>query len=168
MFQFRAGDLYEMFPGIANKFYASQQVIGNCRATTQNLKVIKGGYDIINVTIHYDCELNIERQKFIDFAINLKVAVQGRPNFTNLNFRYHGAEQEIFFYPYGGFVFQNKELAQAMARHSISRLFEGTVFGSGWPQSPPRDYPHFMVEENYTVVYDSTHVDPHLPTYKLE
>jgi hypothetical protein len=28
--------------------------------------------------------------------------------------------------------------------------------------SPPRDYPHMMTEENYTIVYDSTHVDPHL------
>ena len=29
--------------------------------------------------------------------------------------------------------------------------------------SPPRDYPHMMTEENYTIVYDSTHVDPHYP-----
>jgi hypothetical protein len=52
-----------------------------------------------------------------------------------------------------------------MIRHCLNRLYEGNLFGSGWPMSPPRDYPHMMTEENYTIVYDSTHVDPHLSEY---
>lgn len=46
-----------------------------------------------------------------------------------------------------------------MVKHSLNRLYERRLFGSGFPYSPPRDYPHFIVEDNYTVVYDSTHVD---------
>jgi hypothetical protein len=49
-----------------------------------------------------------------------------------------------------------------MISHSLNRLYEGFLFGSGYPLSPPRDYPHMMTEENCTVVYDSTHIDPHL------
>lgn len=47
-----------------------------------------------------------------------------------------------------------------MVHHSVNRLYERRLFGSGFPASPPRDYPHFIAEENYTIVYDSTHVDP--------
>lgn len=46
-----------------------------------------------------------------------------------------------------------------MVSHSMNRLLEEKVFGSDWPLFP-KDYPHFIVEHNYTVVYDSTHVDP--------
>ena len=46
-----------------------------------------------------------------------------------------------------------------MVKHSLNRMYELNLFGSGYPTSPPRDYPHFIVEENFTVVYDSTHVD---------
>lgn len=46
-----------------------------------------------------------------------------------------------------------------MVMHSLNRLRNTEVLGSGWPIYP-KDYPHFMVEENYTVIYDSTHVDP--------
>ena len=54
---------------------------------------------------------------------------------------------------------KNIELAELMVTHSLNRLVEEKVFGSGWPLFP-KDYPHFIVEENMTIVYDSTHVDP--------
>jgi len=47
-----------------------------------------------------------------------------------------------------------------MVKHSLNRLYEKRLFGSGWPTSPPRDYPHVMVEDNFTFLYDSSHVDP--------
>ncbi len=46
-----------------------------------------------------------------------------------------------------------------MVRHSLNRLKFGPIFGSGWPIRS-RDYPQFIVEEDYTILYDSTHVDP--------
>ena len=43
-----------------------------------------------------------------------------------------------------------------MVADSLKRLYEGNLFGSGWPQSPPRDYPHFQVFTNYTAIFDSS------------
>ena len=54
---------------------------------------------------------------------------------------------------------QNKELADHMIMHSMNRLKGSEVFGSGWPIYP-KDYPHFIVEQDYAIIYDSTHVDP--------
>lgn len=45
-----------------------------------------------------------------------------------------------------------------MIRHSLNRIYEDKVFGSGWPLHPQRDYPQFESEIASTVVYDSTHV----------
>jgi len=70
----------------------------------------------------------------------------------------------VSFYPYGQFKMQNEDLARLMVDHSVRTLYQGYLYGSGWPQSPARDYPHFIVEENYTIVYDSTHVDPRMAT----
>ena len=44
-----------------------------------------------------------------------------------------------------------------MISHSLNRLYEINLFGSGYPMSPPRDYPHMIAEANYTVIYDSSH-----------
>jgi hypothetical protein len=56
----------------------------------------------------------------------------------------------------------NKDLAELMVGDSLKRIYEGRVFGSGWPQSPPRDYPHFKVYENYTAIFDSSLVSSFL------
>lgn len=60
---------------------------------------------------------------------------------------------------------QNEDLARAMVSHSLNTLYHGYLFGSGFPQFPPRDYPHFIAEHNYTIVYDSTHVDSTMQTF---
>lgn len=60
---------------------------------------------------------------------------------------------------------ENPVLAQHMISHSLYRLHHHRVFGSGW-KLYNRDYPHFIAEDNFTVVYDSTHVEPHM--IKLE
>lgn len=52
----------------------------------------------------------------------------------------------------------NKDLAEHMVMHSLNRLMNEKVFGSGWPLYG-RDYPHFIVEDNYTIVYDSSHIE---------
>ena len=45
-----------------------------------------------------------------------------------------------------------------MISHSINRLYDSKLFGSGWPIFPVRDYPHFEGESDATFVYDSSHV----------
>ncbi len=165
MFQFFAGDLYEVLAKIQDKYYASQPVTGNCKPTYTGLKVWKSGFDTFNVSIHFDCELNIKREKIMTFAVGLQLEVQGIPQQTTMDFKFRGHEEFVTFYQYADYKIINEQLARAMIRHCLNRLYEGNLFGSGWPMSPPRDYPHMMTEENYTIVYDSTHVDPHLSEY---
>ena len=62
---------------------------------------------------------------------------------------------------------ENVELADLMIKHSLNRLKEGHVFGSGW-NLWPKDYPHFMVADNFTVVYDSTHITPEIMSFVEE
>jgi|LakMenEpi03Aug12_release.lakeMendotaPanAssembly.Ray.scaffolds.fasta_scaffold4026741_2 hypothetical protein len=45
-----------------------------------------------------------------------------------------------------------------MVGHSLNRLYEGKLFGSGWALHPQRDYPHYETDLNDAVVYDTTHV----------
>jgi len=39
MFQFFAGDLYDLFPLVQSRYYATQIVDGLCSATFKNLRV---------------------------------------------------------------------------------------------------------------------------------
>ena len=160
MFQFFVGDLYEIFPLLQTKFFASEKIGGNCKATYSGLKIFKATHKTFNVSIHYDCELNIRKEKFVDFSIGLTLEVEGHPGAQFQHFRLVGHDQFPSFYPYGDFKMQNPELATLMVKHSLNRMYEVNLFGSGYPVSPPRDYPHMIMEDNYTIVYDSTHIDP--------
>lgn len=162
MFQFFAGDLYEILPLLQNKYYADKPVVGNCKATYSGLKVIKNGFDTFNVSLHYDCELNVDRDKILDLAIGLVLSIEVAPTQNQLNFKLRSHDQFPTFYPYGEYKIQNNVLAELMVKHSLNRLYEKRLFGSGWPFSPPMDYPHVMLEDNFTHLYDSTHVDPHM------
>ncbi len=62
-FQFYAGDLYEVIPRVAQKFLASEIVTGSCKTSSRYLNLIKGGFDYFNVTMVYNCELGINRDK---------------------------------------------------------------------------------------------------------
>lgn len=77
---------------------------------------------------------------------------------TSLNFRLRSHAEKISIYPYADYRILSEELGVAMIKHSVNRLYEGPLFGSGWPLSPPRDYPVFTTLENYTFVYDPSHL----------
>jgi hypothetical protein len=79
-----------------------------------------------------------------------------------MDFKFRRHTEFVTFYPYSDYRLLHEDLGKAMISYSLNRLYEGNLFGSGWPLSPPRDYPHILSEDNYTIVYDSTHVDPHL------
>ena len=165
MFQFYAGDLYEIFPLLQTKYYASEAVDGNCKATYTGLKVFKATHHTFNVTLQYNCELNVKREKIVDFAVGLELEIEGNPHQNFMHFRLRGHSQFPHFYPYGDYKMQNQELAELMVKHSLNRLYEVNLYGNNYPVSPPRDYPHMIVEDNYTIVYDSSHIDPDLPEY---
>jgi hypothetical protein len=73
MFQFFAGDLYELFPQVAEQFIASTEVVGNCKANASEIKIYKGGNDTFNVTTFTRCELSVAKTKIIEFSIGLEL-----------------------------------------------------------------------------------------------
>jgi hypothetical protein len=60
----------------------------------------------------------------------------------------------VTFYPYGEYQLENKDLATAMIKSCLNRIKEDVPFGSGYPLSPPRDYPRFLALKDYSLVYD--------------
>jgi len=159
MFQFYAGDLYELFPKIAETYIASTEVLGDCKANWTNIKIYKGGNDTFNVSISEACQLNINRTKILDFTIGLELEVQGRPTSDYVDFYLKSHTEFVTYFETTAFKLQNVALADAMVKHSLNRLYEAKLFGSGWPLHPQRDYPHYETELASTVVYDSTHVN---------
>jgi hypothetical protein len=75
MFQFSAGDLYEVLGKVQDLYYAFETVDGNCKASYSTLKVAKSGNNTFNVSLNYDCELSILRTKIVDFAVGLQLEV---------------------------------------------------------------------------------------------
>jgi hypothetical protein len=57
MFQFYVGDLYEIFPVLQGKYYASEAVTGSCKPTYDRLRVQSAGTNALSVTMHFDCSL---------------------------------------------------------------------------------------------------------------
>ena len=93
MFHFLAGDLYEVLPALQAKYEPLAPVIGRCNATSIGLKVYRADKDTFNVTIHFDCDLRIEREKIIDFAVGLEAEVAGHPQTATLDFRLRSHEE---------------------------------------------------------------------------
>jgi len=55
MFQFYAGDLYEIFPKVQTTFYANEVVTGNCKATNAGVELRKSGIHTFNISLHFAC-----------------------------------------------------------------------------------------------------------------
>ena len=110
----------------------------------------------------YHCELNVNHTRVMDFKLSLTVEVVGKPETLVLNFQIVSFRKEVEFLKAGKYEVKNIELAELMIDHCLNRLKEGNVFGSGFILAMNKDYPHFVVESNYTVVYDSTHADTDL------
>jgi hypothetical protein len=103
MFQFYAGDLYEVLDKLQTRYFASEPVTGNCKATFTGLGVRKSGFDTFNVSIHFDCELNIQRSKILDFAVGLELEIELVPNVNTMDFKLRSHAQHISFYPYADY-----------------------------------------------------------------
>lgn len=102
----------------------------------------------------------------LNFAIGLQMEVEGDAREDRLDFKLRAHDEFISLYPVDIPV-ENEALAKLMIHHSVNRLYEGHLFGSRWPMSPPRDYPHMITAENYTIVYDSTHIEPDNSTLNM-
>jgi len=63
MFQFYAGDFYEVFPALQGQYYASEPVSGTCKPTFEKLRVQNSAIDdAFLVFIHFDCSLSIPQK----------------------------------------------------------------------------------------------------------
>lgn len=102
--------------------------------------------------------MSINRTKIIEFAVGLELEIQGVPQSGYVDFYLKSHTEFVSYYDAFGFKMENKPLADAMIKNSLNRLYNMKLFGSGWPLTPQRDYPHFMTEATATVVYDTTHV----------
>lgn len=123
-----------------------------------DVRLYKAADDTFNVSLHSNCQLSIRGIKIIEFAVGLELEVEGRPNSDTVDFYLKSHTEFISYYDTFGYKLYNKPLADAMIKHSLNRLYDQTLFGSGWPLHPQRDYPHFITEAACTLVYDSTHV----------
>ena len=72
MFQFYAGDLYEVIPEVARKSLANDVVNGNCKAKSDETTIKRQSTQSLNVSINLDCELNTEGHgRVTDFELNV-------------------------------------------------------------------------------------------------
>jgi hypothetical protein len=63
-------------------------VTGNCKASYAGLKVWKSGFDTFNVSVHFDCEINIQRTKVLTFGVGLDAEIEALPKATTMDFRF--------------------------------------------------------------------------------
>jgi len=79
MFQFFAGDLYEVLANVQDRFYASAPVTGSCQANDTGLKVWQANNDTFNVSVYFHCELKILTETVIEFSVGLQAEIEGIP-----------------------------------------------------------------------------------------
>ncbi len=71
MFQFYAGDLYELFPKVAETFIASTEVTGDCKTSNTDVRLYKAGADTFNASMYTSCQLSIRGIKIVEFMVGL-------------------------------------------------------------------------------------------------
>jgi hypothetical protein len=141
-------------------FNASETVSGICKANLFGLKLKKSEDDSFNLTINFDCSINIQRTKLLDFSVGLEMEMVGIPSEFSLDFTLRNHEAFITLYPNVNFPVIQTELSLKIINNSLNRLYEHKLFGSGWPLATERENPRFLADDNFMVVYDATHVDP--------
>ena len=144
MFQFYAGDLYDVIPKIRDLYFASDPVDGECEATHNGLQIYKNHIESFNVSIHYECMLKILNQKIASFSIGLQLEIEGKAKARSVDFRLKSHDESVHFDETPNFHIAHEDLAKNMIHHSVNRLYFENLFGSGWTLSPPRDYPHLI------------------------
>lgn len=132
VFQFFAGDLYEIIPALTSKFYASEAIEGSCTTFPTDVKATIVESDSFSLTLPYSCSLNIKTTKISSFDLSLTLYLQAVPQSTYLDFKVTKAEKFAHFKDEGEFKIIDMELANLFLTRSLERLYQGKVFGSGW------------------------------------
>ena len=79
MFQFYAGDLFEVIPQIAEFTLATEKINGLCKTRSDEINLVRGSINTLNVTFNLDCDINNEKRgKITGFQLNLTMEVEGK------------------------------------------------------------------------------------------
>ena len=140
VFQFFAGDLYEIIPALTTKFYASDPIEGSCTVIPTDVKATILTSDTFAITLAYSCSLNIKTTKISSFGMDLTLYLQPVPYSTYLDFKVTKIQKIAQFKDQGEYKIVDMELANLFLTRSLQRLYQGRVFGSGW-KIYGRDYP---------------------------
>lgn len=158
VFQFYAGDLYDVIPSLSKKFYPSDKLSGSCGASDQGFSLVRGGPTYMNVTIMFNCTLGIGKSKIIDFVVTTLWQIEGQPSNKYIDFVVKNVESNTTYTTYQDFEVKNKPLADWLLESCLMSSKGSKVFGSNFT-TYTRDYPEFEVhKDNYTFIYDSSHV----------
>lgn len=83
-------------------------------------------------------------------------------NYESLNVKIQSAEGIPTFRAIDGYIVDNINLATFKIHQALQIVKEVDTVGTGFP-TWPRDHPNVEVNDNYTLLYDSSHI-PHLST----
>lgn len=72
-FQFTAANLYEIFPTLASQFQPNDEVLGGCKADLKGYKFSNYRNNSFLVSIAFECFLDIQKVKIVDFNVGLAV-----------------------------------------------------------------------------------------------
>jgi hypothetical protein len=153
LFHFYAGDLYSVFSGL-DKYPSNERITGKCRGAPAGPRVFRDTEKTFKATLRFDCELNVRTDRIANFSASLNLTVEAIPQQDTLDFKIINQQHTVAFSAQSPFKVANAELAELIVSDSLERLYEGKAFGSGWPQSPPRRYSQFIVEDTFALVFD--------------
>lgn len=119
VFQFFAGDLYEIIPALATKFYASEAIEGACTTFPTDVKATILASDSFAITLPYSCSLSIKTTKISSFDMDLTLYLQPVPQSTYLDFKVTKAQKIAHFKDEGEFKIIDMELANLFLTRSL-------------------------------------------------
>lgn len=119
VFQFFAGDLYEIIPALASKFYASEAIEGSCITLPSDVKATIVTSDSFSIKLPYSCSLSIKTTKISSFDMDLTLYLQAQPQSTYLDFKVTKAEKFAHFKDEGEYKIIDMELANLFLTRSL-------------------------------------------------
>lgn len=119
VFQFFAGDLYEIIPALATKFYASDAIEGSCTAIPNDVKATILAIDSFAITLPYTCALSIKTTKISSFGMDLTLYLQPVPYSTYLDFKVTKIQKIAQFKDEGEYKIVDMELANLFLTRSL-------------------------------------------------
>lgn len=108
VFQFYAGDLYDVIPNLRKNFFPSDKIAGSCKALEQDYKLIRGGPTYFNVSLTFNCSMGIGRNQIGVFMVKSLWEIEGKPSYKYLDFVVKNVTTSGQYQPYQGYEVKNE------------------------------------------------------------